>query len=237
MRATLNSRAADRTHATAVQRLRSSDGVAKATQRTADLSSASRLIAQRKQLQAAFGSAIQRKTGPEDEELLQGRFPIAQREAAPEEEELQKKAAFSVAQRQGPEEEELVQGQFSRTTAVAQLEAKPGREANRTGMPDDLKFGIEALSGIDISDVRVHRNSSEPSQLNALAYAQGNNIHLGPGQEQHLPHEAWHAVQQRQGRVRPTAQAAGQPINDDAALEREADAMGARALQEKSVRN
>jgi hypothetical protein len=27
-----------------------------------------------------------------------------------------------------------------------------------------------------------------------------------PGQEQHLPHEAWHVVQQKQGRVKPTGQ-------------------------------
>ena len=100
---------------------------------------------------------------------------------------------------------------------------------NRTGMPDALKSGIEAMSGMDLSDVRVHTNSSKPAQLNALAYAQGNEIHLGPGQEQHLAHEAWHVVQQRQGRVQPTTQLQGTAINDDSSLEREADVMGERA--------
>jgi len=52
--------------------------------------------------------------------------------------------------------------------------------------------------------VQVHRNSSKPAQLNAHAFAQGSDIHLAPGQEQHLPHEAWHVVQQAQGRVKPT---------------------------------
>ena len=98
-------------------------------------------------------------------------------------------------------------------------------------MPDGLKSGIESLSGMSMSDVRVHTNSSEPAQLNALAYAQGNDIHVAPGQEQHLPHEAWHVVQQRQGRVQPTMQMAGVGVNDDASLESEADAMGAKALQ------
>lgn len=99
-------------------------------------------------------------------------------------------------------------------------------------MPDGLKAGIESLSGMDMSDVRVHTNSDKPAQLNALAYAQGNDIHLGPQQEQHLPHEAWHVVQQAQGRVRPTAQMkGGVPLNDDSGLEHEADIMGARALQ------
>jgi hypothetical protein len=80
--------------------------------------------------------------------------------------------------------------------------------------------------------VRVHYNSSQPAQLNALAYAQGSEIHVAPGQEQHLPHEAWHVVQQAQGRVRPTLQLKdGVPVNDDVGLEREADVMGAKALE------
>ena len=101
-------------------------------------------------------------------------------------------------------------------------------EPNRTGMPDQLKAGIESLSGMDISDVRVHANSDKPERLNALAYAQGSDIHLAPGQGQHLPHEAWHLVQQRQGRVKPTLQAKGVEINDDPELEQEADRMGTK---------
>ena len=106
---------------------------------------------------------------------------------------------------------------------------------NRTGLPDRLKAGIEHLSGFAIDDVRVHYNSSKPATVQALAYARGNEIHVGPGQEQHLPHEAWHVVQQAEGRVKPTLQMKGVAINDDAGLEREADAMGrqAAALQRK----
>jgi hypothetical protein len=78
----------------------------------------------------------------------------------------------------------------------------------------------------------VHYNSSQPAQLDALAYAQGSDIHLAPGQERHLPHEAWHVVQQAQGRVKPTLQMKdGVAINDDAKLEHEADVMGTKALQ------
>jgi hypothetical protein len=103
-------------------------------------------------------------------------------------------------------------------------------QPNLTGLPDQLKGNLEALSGLSMNAVRVHYNSSKPAQLHALAYAQGTNIHLGPGQERHLPHEAWHVVQQAQGRVRPTLQmAAGVAVNDDAGLEREADVMGGRA--------
>lgn len=100
------------------------------------------------------------------------------------------------------------------------------------GLPEPLKAGIEHLSGHALDDVSVHYNSSEPATLNAAAYARGNTIVLGPGQERHLPHEAWHVVQQRQGRVKPTAQLKGNVhVNDDPGLEREADEMGRRALQ------
>ncbi|MCR2807585.1 eCIS core domain-containing protein [Paenibacillus soyae] len=104
-----------------------------------------------------------------------------------------------------------------------------GSGGNRTGLPDGLKAGVESLSGISLDDVRVHYNSSEPVKLNALAYAEGNDIHVGPGQEKHLPHEAWHVVQQKQGRVSPTMQFKHVGLNDSPALEREADEMGTRA--------
>lgn len=103
-------------------------------------------------------------------------------------------------------------------------------KANTTGLPDNLKSGIENLSGYSMDDVKVHYNSSKPAQLNAHAYAQGTNIHLGSGQEKHLPHEAWHVVQQKQGRVQPTTQMKGMNINNNSSLEKEADLMGAKAL-------
>jgi hypothetical protein len=110
--------------------------------------------------------------------------------------------------------------------AVAQLKPEP----NRTGLPDQLKAGVESLSGMSLDGVKVHYDSPQPAQLNALAYAQGSDIHVGPGQEKHLAHEAWHVVQQAQGRVQPTMQMKdGVPVNDHASLEREADSMGARA--------
>jgi hypothetical protein len=123
------------------------------------------------------------------------------------------------AQLMGPQDEEL------------QAKAETAPAPNRTGMPDSLKSGIESLSGIDMSDVRVHTASPQPAQLNALAFAQGNDIHLGPGQERHLAHEAWHVVQQRQGRVQATQDVAGTAVNDDPWLEREADQMGSKATQ------
>ena len=119
--------------------------------------------------------------------------------------------------------------------APAQLETQPAPAPNRTGLPDQLKAGVESLSGLSMDGVKVHYNSDKPAQLNALAYAQGADIHVAPGQEKHLPHEAWHVAQQSQGRVRPTTQTKGVNINDDSSLEREADVMGAKAATARAA--
>jgi hypothetical protein len=161
---------------------------------------------------------IQRK-GTEEEELQMKADPV-QRKGV-EEEELQMKAA--PIQRKGIEEEEAVQSKFALPIQ---------KKANNTGLPDNLKSGIENLSGFAMDDVKVHYNSAKPAQLQAHAYAQGTDIHLGSGQEKHLPHEAWHVVQQKQGRVQPTMQMKGNiNVNDDAGLENEADVMGGKAHQ------
>ncbi|MCX6307208.1 MAG: DUF4157 domain-containing protein [Bacteroidetes bacterium] len=77
---------------------------------------------------------------------------------------------------------------------------KPEKKNNKkTGLPDKLKSGIENLSGVSMDDVKVNYNSNKAAQLQAHAYAQGTVIHLAAGQEKHLPHEAWHVVQQKQG--------------------------------------
>lgn len=143
---------------------------------------------------------------------------------------IQLRIANGIAQlAQAPDEEELIQGIFETVQRQPNESERKPRE-NNTGLPDNIKAGIESLSGLSLDHVRVHYNSAQPAQLNALAYAQGSDIHVAPGQEQHLPHEAWHVVQQAQGRVQPTMQIKdGVPVNDDAGLEREADVMGAKA--------
>ncbi|WP_293117248.1 DUF4157 domain-containing protein [Moorena sp. SIO3E8] len=106
---------------------------------------------------------------------------------------------------------------------------------NKTGLPDKLKAGVENLSGYSLDDVRVNYNSPKPAQIQALAYTQGKTIEVGPGQERHLPHEAWHVVQQMQGRVKGTTQTKGIMVNDEKSLEQEADLMGRRAVTQAEV--
>lgn len=116
--------------------------------------------------------------------------------------------------------------------ATAQLRAgvsgaAPAYHAPRaTGLPSRLKAGLEAVSGLSMDGVRVHYGSPEPARLNAHAFARGTDIHLAPGQERHLAHEAWHVVQQAEGRVRPTTEVGGAAVNDDPALERDAEMWG-----------
>jgi hypothetical protein len=186
-------------------------------------------------------AAIQRQEIPEEEEeeLQMMRAPAEQvalqRQELPEEKEelMMTRDDQRVGPQGGPVAPD-VEAAIQRATGGAASEV---RQENRTGLPDELKAGIEHLSGLSLDHVRVHYHSSKPAELQALAYTQGTDIHVGPGQETHLPHEAWHVLQQKQGRVKPTMQVNGASVNDDVRLEREADVMGAKAKQMKGVEN
>ncbi len=112
---------------------------------------------------------------------------------------------------------------------------KQQKQKNTTSLPDQLITGVNQLSGMDMENVKIHTNSSKPAQLNAQAFAHGSDIHLAPGQEKHLPKEAWHVVQQKQGRVQPTLQKnSNTMINDEERLEQEADVMGDKAANHQN---
>jgi len=136
-----------------------------------------------------------------------------------------KQGKFS-AQLLPEEDEEPKQGKFP-----AQLKAASG------GIPDGVRCGMERELGSDFSDVRVHADSGKATEVGALAYTQGSDIHFAPGQfspdtsagRQLLGHELTHVVQQREGRVQPTTEVAGMPVNDDPSLENEADRLGSKA--------
>ncbi|MBX3630914.1 MAG: DUF4157 domain-containing protein [Nitrosomonas sp.] len=205
-------------------------------QRIEQIHNSPRMIAQRQLITTTTGAPIQLMHN--DEELVQGKLDTVQR--IEDEDPLQGKS--DPVQRM--EEDELIQGKSKTAQYIEDKNEHPqdnpdtprrktglAEKQNNTGLPDNLKQGIEQLSGLSMDHVNVHYNSSRPAQLNAHAYAQGTEIHLAPGQEQHLPHEAWHIVQQAQGRVKPTMQMkSGVSVNDDEGLEHEADVMGARAI-------
>lgn len=163
-----------------------------------------------------YKGSIQRYAPKEDYELLQGKFDTAQHKEI--------------------DEDELLQGKFESVLTSEQKSMQREDKPNNTGLPDNLKTGIENLSGYNMDDVKVHYNSDKPVQLQALAYAQGTDIHIASGQEQHLPHEAWHVVQQKQGRVQPTSQIQGVNVNDNVGLEKEADEAKHLVYQRKADR-
>ncbi len=151
------------------------------------------------------GKGIVQKIELEDEELAQSK-PMAQREI----------------------DEDEIQAKFHSASLPVQ------KKDNRTGLPDHVKGRMESSFNTDFSDVKVHANSGKAPEVGALAYTQGSDIHFAPGQfspesasgRQLLGHELAHVVQQRQGRVQPTTEVNGMPVNDSTSLEREADIQG-----------
>ncbi len=109
-------------------------------------------------------------------------------------------------------------------------------------LPAGVQTKMDAAFDFDFSNVRVHEGGAA-SEIGALAYTQGSDVHFGPGQYQPhsqsgqelLGHELAHVVQQAEGRVQATTQAKGVDINADEALEREADEMGAAAARGELV--
>lgn len=142
---------------------------------------------------------------------------------------LQSKVAAHALQMQDNREAALLQAKM-KETIQCQFE-------NNTGIPDEVKQRMEDSFGSDFSSVRVHPNSSKAPGVGALAYTQGTDIHFAPGQfkpdtsagQQLLGHELAHVVQQSEGRVQPTTEVAGMPVNDDVGLEQEADLLGLKA--------
>ena len=133
-----------------------------------------------------------------------------------------------------------VAGPVSCQRRCADLIARePVQRQNRTGMPDNVKAGMESAFSTDFSGVTVHASSARAPEVGALACTQGSDIHFAPGQfrpdtsagRELLGHELAHVVQQGEGRVRPTCEVAGMPVNDNGHLEAEADRLGQRAAR------
>lgn len=137
--------------------------------------------------------------------------------------------ALPVTQR-APARDGRRQGDLLATVPISVSPERREERRSAQGLPDALRSGIESLSGVPLDAVRVHYNSPAPARLDAGAYTRGTDIHISPGHEHLLPHEAWHAAQQAQRRVPPGHGSDAATANDNPELEREADIMGTRAL-------
>lgn len=101
---------------------------------------------------------------------------------------------------------------------------KQGGRDPRTGLPRDVKHAAEQRSGFAMDDVRVTYNAMLPGTVGARAVTKGSRIAIAPGAESSVSHELWHVAQQKRRGVLANAERDGRAINDDPALEREADA-------------
>ncbi|MCP4147604.1 MAG: DUF4157 domain-containing protein [bacterium] len=176
------------------------------------------------------GGTLQRQE--EKEETAQGKFTAQMKE---EEETAQGK--FTV---QMKEEEETAQGKFTaqmkeeEETAQGKVQGSIGP----TGIPVGVQDRMENSFNTDFSEVRVHTASAKATEVGALAYTRGNDVHFAPGNYKPeteggrslLGHELTHVKQQREGRVEPTTEIGGMPLNNDPSLEKEADDMGHKAV-------
>ena len=152
--------------------------------------------------------------------------------------------ASGSAQMKKEEEEEQIQ--MKNEDEEEQLQMKKGpiqQKEDPASSGGDVMSKMESSFGTSFSDVNIHKESSKASDVGALAYTQGSDIHFAPGQfkpetnsgQQLLGHELTHVVQQREGRVSPTTEVNGMPVNDNKGLEAEADQMGAKAAQGKFI--
>ncbi|NMM50761.1 eCIS core domain-containing protein [Marinigracilibium pacificum] len=121
----------------------------------------------------------------------------------------------------------------------------PGSQWRNPSKSENVIQKMEASFGTSFSDVNVHKDSSEATNIGAKAFTRGSDVHFAPGQynpasksgQELIGHELAHVVQQRQGRVKPTTQVNGTQINDNPTLEIEADEMGRKAVQFKMANN
>jgi len=110
-------------------------------------------------------------------------------------------------------------------------------------LPKDVRGKMENAFQADFSNVNIHTNSEKAKEVGAYAFTQGEDIHFAPGQYQPfsldgqklIGHELTHVEHQRNGKVEPTVQTKGMPVNNDQKLEKEADEKGTMAAQGKVV--
>ncbi len=136
------------------------------------------------------------------------------------------------------------------TEQTTQLKEGSGTDTNsgNTQEPGNFITQMQGAFDTDFSDVNIHEDSKTASDLGALAFTQGNNVHFAPGQfkpdtqagKELIGHEFTHVVQQREGKVQPNKQIGKFNINDNSSLENEADTQGAKAarynpIQTKSI--
>jgi len=95
------------------------------------------------------------------------------------------------------------------TSSSAAVRQAPAASGSGRPLPAELQSSLGSSLGVDFSQVRVFEGP-HVSSINAVAFTRGAEIHFAPGEyrpgttagRELLAHEAWHVVQQQQGRVK-----------------------------------
>lgn len=124
----------------------------------------------------------------------------------------------------------------SAQSAAPQPVAAPLVRGRGEPLPDAVRGKMERALGHDFSRVRIHETEQVRS-LGADAIARGGDVLFAPGKydpvtrrgQELLGHELGHVAQQARRMVKPTLRAGNLAVNDDPALEREAERMGRSA--------
>lgn len=148
-----------------------------------------------------------------------------------------------------PTSEKSQEEQASNTTRVGpgfdQVGIFPaGRNSGVGALPEPLRKKMETAFHADFSDVRVHPAATSADSLSALAFTQGRDIHFAPGKynpaslegQKLIGHELAHVVQQRSGKVAAPFSGVA-PVNEEPALEAQADAWGEKASRSAPVKD
>ena len=140
--------------------------------------------------------------------IIQAKFPVAS-EHDPQEQTADRVAAEAVNHRIGDRSNPIIAALSQRPSALSSV-APAGHlfrelpaDAGRPLSPSTRDFA-ESAFGIDFSHVRLHSSQTArtaAASLGARAFAQGQNIWLGPGESESdkslMAHELTHVVQQR----------------------------------------
>lgn len=99
----------------------------------------------------------------------------------------------------------------------------------RTEIPVQLKTRTEDSTRVPFNYVRANYNSDKPAKLDTLAYTNGNQVGISPGQKRYSAYDLRNAMQQKLNAVRASVRYEGnEAINTDVELERQSDVSGVR---------
>jgi len=162
---------------------------------------------QSKPLAEQITPVVQRQTESEDEEeLVQAK--LIQRQTDSEEEEESAQAKLIQRQSENEEEEQQVQAKREESGSLSiGFQEQLSSKGSGSPLSESTRFSMEPHFGTDLSDVRVHTDSSATrmnKEVGAQAFTHGSDVYFNEGKynpdittgKHLLAHELTHTIQQ-----------------------------------------